>query len=268
MASTRLPAKVLCDLAGKPMLVRVVERLKKTKMVDSVIVATTREESDTPIEALCEQQDYPYYRGSFNDVLDRFYQAARLVKADVIVRITADCPVLDPGLVDETVQAFLGEGSAPKGVDFAANRLPPPLKRTYPIGLDTEVCSFQVLEKVWQEADQAYHREHVMPFLYEGIRPVQHLVKTNAPGYWDLFTSQRGFQVLLLNYDKDYSSYRWTVDTPSDLTLIQRIYEHFGGRDDFGWLEVLDFVNQNPELSKINQGTYHKDFHESERDPK
>ena len=264
MASTRLPGKVLLDLAGKPMLVRVVERLGQSKMIDSILVATTREPSDDPIEELCSQQGYKCYRGSLNDVLDRFYQGACQEKADVIVRITADCPVLDPVLVDETIRAFLGKDSAPKNLDFAANRLPPPLQRTYPIGLDTEVCSFAALEKAWQEADKAYHREHVMPFLYEGIQPVQSLVKKDAPGYWELFVSQRGFRILLLNYKQDYGSYRWTVDTPADLLLLQRIFEYFGDRNEFSWVDVLEFVNQNPEISQINQGTYHKDFHESE----
>ena len=192
MASTRLPGKVLCDLAGKPMLVRVVERLQHSQLIDSILVATTLEESDSPIVGLCSQQGYASYRGSLNDVLDRFYQAARLTGADVIVRITADCPVLDPGLVDETIRSFLGQDSAPADIDFAANRLPPPFHRTYPIGLDAEVCSFAALERAWQEADQPYHREHVMPFLYEGIQPLAHLMKKNSPGYWDLFLSQRG----------------------------------------------------------------------------
>lgn len=264
MASTRLPGKVLLDLAGKPMLVRVVERLRRSKMIDDIVVATTQEPSDEPIEALCNRQGYMVYRGSRQDVLDRFYQSAYLANADVVVRITADCPVLDAGLVDETVRAFLGEDSAPEDIDFAANRLPPPLERTYPIGLDTEVCSFAVLERAWREADKTYHREHVMPFLYEGIQPVNRLIKKNAPGYWDVFLSQRGFRVLLLNFEHDYGGYRWTVDTPEDLLVLQQIYQHFCDHEEFTWLDVLKFVTQNPQLSQLNQGIYHKDFHESE----
>ena len=129
--------------------------------MDEVAVATTTDVSDDPIEAFCKSNKVPVYRGDVFDVLDRYYQAARAFQADVIVRLTADCPLLDPYVVDQTVRRFFADGA-----DFAANRLPPPFKRTFPIGLDTEVCSFAALERAWKEADQKYQREHVMPYLY------------------------------------------------------------------------------------------------------
>ena len=147
MSSSRLPGKVLQDIAGKPMLVRVVERADQCQFAWTLCRCDHHRPGDDPIEALCQARGYPVYRGSMFDVLDRFYQAARQSQADVIVRITADCPVIDSAVIDQTVQAFLDEHA-----DFACNRLPPPWQRTFPIGLDTEVCSFAGLERAWNEA--------------------------------------------------------------------------------------------------------------------
>jgi spore coat polysaccharide biosynthesis protein SpsF len=232
MDSSRLPGKVLIDIDGEPMLVRVVERVRKAKSLHQVVVATTTHASDDLVEDLCVQRGYPCYRGSMHDVLDRYYQAAQQFEAQVIVRITADCPLIDPGLVDQAVEALHQTGA-----DFVANRLPPPWGRTYPIGLDIEVCTFEALARAWHESDQPVHREHVMPYLYE----------------------QEGrFHTHLLNHDPDYGHLRWTVDTPEDLELIRRIYVHFDGRDDFSWLEVLDLVQSQPHLTAINAAVRHK----------
>lgn len=242
MSSSRLPGKVLKEIAGEPMLGWVVERARRAQTVDEVMVATTREPFDDPIAAFCEQRGYPCYRGDLFDVLDRFYQAARMAEAEVIVRLTADCPLIDPGLIDQTVEALwsrpAGNSSPLEGpVDFTANRLPPPWQRTYPIGLDVEVCTFRALERAWQEADQTYQREHVMPYLYE----------------------QEGrFKVRVIDHNQDYGSLRWTVDTPADLELAQAIAARFSGRRDFSWLEVLDLFRREPELAEINAGVHHK----------
>jgi spore coat polysaccharide biosynthesis protein SpsF len=227
MSSSRLPGKVLKDIAGKPMLAWVVERSRLSKMVDEVVVATSTDSSDDPLESLCTERGYPVYRGDLYDVLDRYYQAARLQHADVIVRLTGDCPLIDPDVIDHTLDEFFKSG-----VDFAANRLPPPWKRTYPIGLDTEVCTFDALQRAWKEARETYQREHVMPYFYD----------------------QEGrFRILLVNHDPDYGSIRWTVDTPEDLELVRRIFAHFKPREDFNWLEVLDLFKRHPELAAINQ---------------
>jgi spore coat polysaccharide biosynthesis protein SpsF len=254
MSSTRLPGKVLLDIGGQPMLVRVVSRAHRARLVDQVVVATTYEASDDPVAALCDQHGYGCYRGSQHDVLDRYFQAACRFGGDVVVRLTADCPVIDPGVVDDTLAAFLGMDMDPEAArpehfgelawDFAANRLPPPWGRTYPIGLDTEVCTFPALRRAWQEASQPYQREHVMPYLYD------------SPGR---------FRVLLVNHDQDYGALRWTVDTPEDLEVLRRIYAAFGGRDDFSWLEVLDLFQQHPELAQINAQVHHKSMQEVDR---
>ncbi len=162
MNSSRLPGKVLKPIAGRPMLCHVMDRTASAETINEVIVATSDDPSDDPIELTCSREGYLCYRGSQFDVLDRFYQAASLADASVIVRITADCPLIDPGVIDRTVRAFFEQGA-----DFAANRLPPPYKRTYPIGLDVEVCSFTALERAWNEAKLPHEREHVMPYLYD-----------------------------------------------------------------------------------------------------
>jgi spore coat polysaccharide biosynthesis protein SpsF len=254
VASSRLPGKVLVDIAGSPALVHVVERTSQARTVNEVLVATTVDATDDPIVSLCVERGYPYYRGSTQDVLDRYYQAASAFQVRTIVRITGDCPMIDPHVIDKTVLAFSNTSAAEcdqstvkessKAWDFAANRLPPPWGRTYPIGLDTEVCTFSRLELAWKEADQPHQREHVMPFFYE---------------------QPERFRILLVNHDVDLGSLRWTLDTPEDLEFIRQIFQRFSGRNDFSWLEVLDLLAREPELKKINASVEHKHYREVDK---
>jgi spore coat polysaccharide biosynthesis protein SpsF len=237
MSSRRLPGKVLVAIAGRPMLALVVDRASRAKTLDRVVLATTGGPEDDPVAALCAERGYLCFRGSERDVLDRVYQAARQEEAEVVVRLTGDCPLIDPDVIDHTVREFFRNG-----VDFAANRLPPPWHRSYPIGLDVEVCTYTALEQAWREADQPHQREHVMPFLYE---------------------EEGRFRTLLVHHEPDYGHLRWTVDTPEDLALVRRIFEHFGGRDDFSWTEVLDLFKRHPELAEINAAVRHKRHRES-----
>ncbi len=232
MSSSRLPGKVLLDIAGQPMLARVLERARRAKAVDDVMVATTNEAADDPIEAMCRERGYPVYRGSMFDVLDRYYMAARQAQADVIVRVTADCPVIDPAVIDQTVEALHTHAA-----DFACNRLPPPWKRTWPIGLDTEVCRFAGLERAWREATEPYEREHVMPYFYD---------------------VEGRFKVVVVDHDPDYGGLRWTVDTAEDLQLLREIFSRFHGSDTFTWLDILHLVEREPELQSINANVRHK----------
>lgn len=256
MGSSRLPGKILADIAGQPMLQRVFLRTSRAATVTETVFATTTDPSDDPVAEYCDLSGIPFTRGSLYDVLDRYYQAAKWTRADVIVRITADCPVIDPALIDEVVKTVTCEQSAVIGssfqYDFAANRLPPPWKRTYPIGLDTEVCTFDALERAWKEAREPQQREHVMPYFYEGVKLI-----TDKPL---LFTglSPHGFRIALLHHSADLGHYRWTVDTPADLEFIRQVYSRFDGRDDFSWQEVLDLVHHHPELMKINADVRHK----------
>ena len=249
MNSSRLPGKVLLDIAGKAMLERVLARSARSVAVDEILVATTTDPTDQRIVEFCASRHIPCSRGSQFDVLDRYYQAARQYQADLIVRITADCPVIDPSLIDEVIETVTRSQNA---MDFAANRLPPPWKRTYPIGLDTEVCTFAALEQAWTKGIEAPHREHVMPYLYEGVE-----LSAVSPEL-SMGESPRGFRIALLNHVPDYGHYRWTVDTAADLEFIRQVYGRFEGRDDFSWTDLLELVHNEPQLMEINAGIVHK----------
>ncbi len=228
MASSRLPGKVMKEIAGFPMIYHVINRVSSAKRVNQILVATTTDVSDDYIAGYCKENSFYYFRGNSYDVLDRYYQAALKFKADVIVRITSDCPIIDPGIIDSMVLKF-----QESDYDFIANRLPPPWKRTYPIGLDVEIVSFTALEKAWKEAETKFEREHVMPYLYD----------------------QYGrFQIHIVDHEPDYGEKRLTVDTPQDLDLIRKIFDYFSPRIDFSWLEVMELLKEYPELEKINIG--------------
>lgn len=236
MASSRLPGKVLTKLGHQPALEWMVNRVKRSKLIDQVIVATTTDPSDDAVEAFCAGKDVTCVRGDMFDVLDRIYQAAKQNEADVIVRLTGDCPFIDPDMLDDLVGMFLELKPA---LDFAANRLP--MERTVPIGLDAEICSFEALEKAWQETTEKHHREHVMPYFYENP---------------DIFN------ILHMKHDPDYGYMRWTLDTPEDLEMLKKVADHFVGKDDFSWLEVLDLIEKYPEIQEINLDVRHKDYRE------
>jgi spore coat polysaccharide biosynthesis protein SpsF len=225
MGSSRLPGKVLLDLHGETMLSRVVRRLRRARRIDQVIVATTTEPKDDALADFCRTHDVFCFRGSENDVLDRYAQAARATQADVVVRITSDCPLIDPGVVDEVTEYFLNSQPA---VDYVSNVAP---VRTYPRGLDTEVFSREALERAHREASDASSREHVTAYIY------RHPESFRIEGY-------RGV--------RDESAHRWTVDTPEDFALVEKIYAHFGG-DEFTWQEALALIERHPEWSRLNE---------------
>jgi spore coat polysaccharide biosynthesis protein SpsF len=232
MGSSRLPRKVLKDLGGATVLDRVLNRLGRSRLIQESVVATTIEPADDAIVEHCERTGRKVFRGSEQDVLDRYYQAAKYVNADVVVRITSDCPVIDPEVTDGTIRAFLD-----RHADYASNVL----VRTYPRGLDTEVMTVQALERAWRESNKPHQREHVTPYIYE---------------------NPSEFKLHGIENDTDCSRHRWTVDTPEDLELLRAIYERFGGRDDFGWREVLKLVESDPSLAEINRNIVQKAVHE------
>ena len=254
MSSSRLPGKILADIAGQPMLQRVFLRTSRAATVTETIFATTTDPSDDPVAEYCDFSGIPFRRGSLYDVLDRYYQAARQTKADVVVRITADCPVIDPALIDDVVKALLDDE-----YDFACNRLPAPWHRTYPIGLDVEACTFKNLEKAWKKAKEPQHREHAMPYFYEGVE------LTRQSRTLEAGVSPRGFKVALLQHITDFGEYRWTVDTAEDLEFIRQVFSRFGGRDDFSWKEVLELVHNEPKLMEINAGVRHNTLDDIDR---
>lgn len=221
MDSTRLPGKVLCDIVGKPMLERVVERVRRAASIDRVVVATTNRPSDNAVHLFCREAGIDCFRGDEADVLDRFYQAAREFKADVIVRLTGDCPLLDPQVIDSIVTAFRKQK-----VDYASNVL----RQTFPDGLDTEVFTFAALETAWREAKKPAEREHVTPYLRLSGKFRTHNVESPHPA----------------------PQLRWTVDEPADLEFVRRLYQSFDPAHHFGMEDILKTLAQKKDLGAIN----------------
>ena len=252
MGSSRLPGKILLEIAGKPMIQHVIERTRLAGCLDAVIIATTSHSSDDPVAEFCSTHGVLYSRGSVQDVLDRYYQTAKAQQAEVVVRITADCPLIDPAVIDQTV-ALVKENQSPR-IDFACNRLPAPFSRSFPIGLDVEVCTFAALERAWGESSETFHREHVMPYIYQDVR----LEKAPATQQIIRGASPRGFKIAQLNHSPDYGDLRWTVDTAEDLTFIREIFARLSEKTQFTWYDVLRIVQNEPELAQINAAVHHK----------
>lgn len=225
MGSERLPGKVLADIGGKTMLARVVERTARIASVDEVVVATTEDTRDDAIADACRALSVPVFRGSEADVLDRYYQAAKQYAADAVMRITADCPLLDPEVSGNVLNQFLIHRP-----DYASNSV----RRTYPRGLDTGVMSLEALERTWREATRPYQREHVTIYMYE------------HPENFRLLSVESGLPI-------NYSHYRWTVDTPEDLQFVRAVYDLFPTTDEFGWLDVIEALARRPDLVAINR---------------
>jgi spore coat polysaccharide biosynthesis protein SpsF len=232
MGSTRLPGKVLKDLAGEPVLVRCINRLRRAELLNEVVVATTVRNADRAIVRLCAEHGWSFFLGSEEDVLDRYYQAALAHQAGVVVRVTSDCPLIEPEVVDRVIREFLRRHPS---LDYASNTLAP---RTFPRGLDIEVVRFGALERAWREDLSPSWREHVTPYIY--LNPNR-------------------FNLYAVVNEVDYSSMRWTVDTPQDLTFVRRIYEHFG-HDRFSWREVFSVLEQRPEWLSINRNVEQKEL--------
>ena len=223
MTSSRLPGKVLQEIAGTPMLLHVVRRAQKAETLDFAAVITSTHESDDAIERYCDQNEIPCFRGNLDDVLDRYYQAALHFRANVIVRITADCPLLDPAIVDRVVNFFLKDS-----YDYVSNTL----ECTYPDGLDVEVLGVETLEKAWREAGFKSEREHVTAYIYK---------------------HPEIFRLGVVRHCKDLSSLRWTVDTPADLDFIRAVCGHFPDGC-FGMEDVLRVLRENPSIAALNAG--------------
>lgn len=223
MGSTRLPGKSMMSLAGKPVLWHVVDRLRFCRRLQAVVVATTTEIEDDAIEQWCCENRVKCYRGSKLDVLDRFYHTAVFYQAKAIIRITADCPVIDPFIVDEVVQGFLEGGYDVYG-----------LGGEFPDGLDCEAFSFRMLELAWSQATLASEREHVTPYLYKQKEhcKIGHLAKF------------RGLH-----------HYRWTLDEPPDLQFLEAVFHHLYKEDrPFVTQDILTLMEHHPELNHINRG--------------
>lgn len=224
MGSTRLPGKVLMHLAGREVLCHVVQRIRACTTIDEVIVATSEDPGDDGLEAWCRSHDVPVFRGSLEDVLDRYYQCALQARADAVVRITADCPALDPTIVDEVVNVFRSGA-----FDLVY------LGGEFPDGLDCGVFSFSALERAWREATLKSEREHVGPYV------------VNHPEW---------FRLGSLEKFKGLSHHRWTLDEPRDLEFLQLIFQRLQRQDGQPFLarDILDLLEREPKLLQVNEG--------------
>jgi len=224
MGSTRLPGKVLLNLEDKTVLEHVVERIRSSKYVDDIVVATTISKDDLRIVELCANLRISVYCGSEDDVLDRYYQAAKLFKADNVVRITSDCPVIDPKIIDDAITLH-----SKNDVNYTSNTL----KETYPDGQDVEVFTFTSLRTAWKDAKLASEREHVTPYI------------RNNP---DIFKHAS------LEYKEDFSQKRWTLDNAEDLEFLRLIYKYLYNKNPlFNMDDILALIDEKPEIEKINQ---------------
>lgn len=223
-SSSRLPGKVLQDLCGKPMLLRQIERVKCCRMADQLVIATSNDASDDPIADLCSRSRIACFRGSLYNVLGRFHGAAvAFGPSHHLVRLTADCPLTDPDVVDACIALHLANGA-----DYTSNKLGP----TYPVGLDVEAMTFEGLDRAHRAASDPYDLEHVTPYFYRN------------PSL---------FSLMPLRHLTDLSQLRWTVDYPADLEFARAVFSELLPNDRvFHWHEVLSLVRARPEISAIN----------------
>ncbi|PEB51543.1 acylneuraminate cytidylyltransferase [Bacillus pseudomycoides] len=225
MGSTRLPGKIMKKVLDKTLLEYQIERVKRAKTINQIIVATTTNKKDNPIIELCKQISVPYYRGAEDDVLSRYYEAAKQFSVDVIVRLTSDCPIIDPDIIDKIVNCYLKHQNK---YDYISNTL----TRTYPRGLDTEVIPYRMLKRAYGEANEPSYREHVTAYIY------------NNP---------RKFKMLNVQHDLDESKHRWTVDTKEDFLLIKNIITRlYPINNRFSFSDILNLLKQEPDLFYIN----------------
>ena len=215
MSSSRLPGKVLRKILNKPLLELQVERIMEAKNFDKLIVITSSKSSDDIIGQFCKYRKILIFRGSLYDVLDRFYQAAKQYNAQHIIRLTADCPLIDPGIIDNIVQLHLNNN-----FDYSSNVM----QRTFPDGLDVEVMTFNTLKQAWLNAKSKYQREHVTPWVHQNIEK---------------------FKIGHYKYQHDLSRLRWTVDYAEDLIFIKQVYDKlYQHNPKFTWLDVLQYLKQ------------------------
>ncbi|MCY6370412.1 glycosyltransferase family protein [Clostridium ganghwense] len=227
VGSTRLPGKVLKKICGKTVLEHDIDRLKRISNIDKIVIATTELEKDKAIVYEAERLGVNYFTGSEDDVLSRYYYAAKQNNAEVVIRVTSDCPLIDSEISEGVIQFYLDNMDK---YDYVSNTI----ERTYPRGLDTEVFSFKGLEKAFIEAVSQSDREHVTPYIWD-----------NA----DIF------RVYQYKNDVDYSNLRWTLDTIEDFKLIDSIYNHlyYENGNNFGIREILKVLEKYPEIKDINK---------------
>ena len=231
MGSTRLHGKVMKDLFGKSVLSHDIERIKQATTIDEIVIATTLSKEDDVIALQAIEDGVRVYRGSEDNVLSRYYEASIESEADVVVRITSDCPLIDPNIIDEVINFYLKND-----YDLVTNAGLYIENRTYPRGLDLEVFSISILKDAYKNAKKDYHLEHVTPYIYEKSK-----------------------NIFFCKNIHDESKHRWTLDTEEDFALIKAIYCNlYKGKHDFYIDDILNLFDKNPELFKLNSNVEQK----------
>jgi len=225
MGSTRLPGKILKEVNGKPLLAYQIDRVRQSKCIEKIVIATTVEQKDDQIVAFCEQYNVEYYRGSENDVLARYYEAAEQFGGDIIVRLTSDCPIIDPVVIDETIRYYIDHASE---FDYVSNTI----ERTYPRGLDTEVFSEGALEKSYKDAILERDREHVTAYMY---------------------SNPEKFRIGSISNPQNLGNHRWTVDTSEDFQLVELILSNLYSENQFfNMRDVIELLDKHPDWVQLN----------------
>jgi|TARA_B100000315_G_C14536485_1_gene568708 spore coat polysaccharide biosynthesis protein SpsF len=242
MGSTRLPGKVLKEVQGVPLLGIMMSRVERSEMLNEIVIATSSLPMDDQIEEFCQENGYECFRGSENDVLSRYFHCATKYHVDIIVRLTADCPLIDPIVIDDVVKIYVEND-----YDYVANTAPPE-GLTYPEGMDVEIFSFQLLERAAREAQKPSEREHVTHYFWK---------------------NSKSFSTYRLDLDNDFSVYRLTVDYPEDLEVIKEIVHVLYQREPlFSMYDMIKFLDANPSIKEKNscfrlnagwQSSYNKD---------
>lgn len=231
MGSTRLPGKVMLELFGKPVIQHVIERIGQSKEIYEIVIATTNLTQDDEIAKEAKKNGVECFRGSEGDVLSRYYYAAVKYEIGTVVRVTSDCPLIDPFITDNIIKCFKDNE-----FDIVTNASSDLKTRTYPRGLDTEVFSFRVLEDAFNYAKKNYQREHVTPYIYENSKKIYYYKAS-----------------------EDYSKYRWTLDTYEDFEFIKTVYAKlYRGQHDFYYNDILELIGQYPHIAKINEAVEQK----------
>lgn len=228
MGSTRLPGKTMKIIGGKPLIWQVVRRVNRAKKIDKVIVATTNNPEDDVIEELAKKEKWLFYRGSAENVLERYYQAAKKFNSKIIVRITSDCPLIEPKIIDKCIELFVKNKVA-----YLSNIVGG--KTTFPLGLAVEVFTFNALKKAYQNATEDYEKEHVTPYIYE-----------NKKNKFRIGKPLKAFSFYARNY-------RLTVDYPEDLLMVEKIYNAlYRPKSIIDFRKTIYFLDKNPDIVSIN----------------
>lgn len=239
LGSSRLPKKVLFSIKGKPLLLRMVERVEAAKLTGEIVVATSAESEDDPVEEICNKYNLEVYRGDLHDLLDRHYMVSKKYNADAVVKIPSDCPLIDPLVIDKVIKHYLDNRTR---YDYVSNLHP----ATYPDGNDVEIMSFKTLEEAWQKATKDFEREHTTPYIWE---------------------NKDKFKIGNVEWETglDYSSiHRWTIDYEEDYLFIRTVYEElYDNNPNFGLNDILNLVKEKPYIHDINKKHLGKYWYEN-----